>query len=916
MTKLHKVAELGQAMWLDFIRRSFITSGELRALVDDGLRGVTSNPSIFEKAIAGSSDYDEDLRSLVNEGRTVDEIYEALVLDDIRMAADVLRTVFDATEGCDGYVSLEVSPALARDTAATVAEARRLFATLERPNVMIKVPATPEGIPAIRTLIGDGINVNATLMFSLDDYDAVAEAYLSGMEKLDERGGDISKVASVASFFVSRVDGVVDPQLDAAGGKALLGKIAVANAKLAYARFLETFAGERWEHLSAKGARVQRPLWASTSIKNPGYSDVLYVDELIGPHTVNTLPPQTLNAFLEHGVAGVTLDKNLEEAQAQIAKLASLHIDLDAVTQKLQDDGVDAFANSFESLLSSIAEKRERLLAGPMHSTAQLGAYQAEVDTAQARMAQDEIMSRIWARDYTVWQPSPTEIENRLAWLHAPEAMLEKVPQLVRLAEQVRDDGYTQALLLGMGGSSLAPEVYRRTLGVSDGYLDLSVLDSTDPVAVLTQLRRLDLARTLFVVATKSGSTVETLSFFKYFFNQVLDVVGAAETGEHFVAVTDPGSKLVELARRHRFRATFLNDPSIGGRFSALSHFGLVNAAMLGADLQLLLERSLEARAVCASSVAEGKNLGAWLGTIMGVLANQGRDKLTMVTSPSIASFGNWVEQLVAESTGKQGKGILPVVGEPLAGPPAYGDDRLFVTLELAGEAVDQHALSALEKAGYPVVRLHLRDLYDVGHQMFLWEMATAVAGHHLGIHPFNQPNVESAKVLSREAVAAYTETGELPPSESEPPSAKALLAFLDWARRGDYVALQAYITPSPETSAALQSLRVRLRDSTGLATTLGYGPRFLHSTGQLHKGDAGNGLFIQLTADDTQDASIPDEAGTPQSTMTFGVLKEAQAQGDYRALKEAGRRVVRFHCGEDAVAALIALSDAVARSS
>jgi len=405
MTKLKELANLGQAIWLDYIRHTFITSGDLQALVDDGLRGVTSNPSIFEKAIAGSSDYDQDLHRLVDEGRSVEEIYETLTLDDIRQAADVLRPLYDATDGRDGYVSLEVSPTLAHDTAGTVEEARRLFKALDRPNVMIKVPATAEGIPAIERLIGAGINVNVTLMFSLDHYEAVSKAYLAGLEKLMAAGGDLSKVASVASFFVSRVDRVVDPQLEKAGNTKLQGKIAVANAKLAYARFREVFSGPRWERLAGEGARVQRPLWASTSTKNPLYSDVLYVDHLIGPDTVNTVPPHTLKAFRDHGTVAVTVDKDVDQARAQVARLAELGIDLDAITQKLQDDGVASFAKSFEALMASIVQKRERLLAGWQHSSANLGTYQGAVDTALAQMAEQKIMARIWAHDHTVWKP-------------------------------------------------------------------------------------------------------------------------------------------------------------------------------------------------------------------------------------------------------------------------------------------------------------------------------------------------------------------------------------------------------------------------------------------------------------------------------------------------------------------------------
>jgi len=916
MTKLNELAELGQAVWLDYIRRSFITSGDLQALIDEGLRGVTSNPTIFEKVIAGSTDYDQDLQRLVAEGRSVKEIYETLALDDIGRAADLLRPVYERTGGADGYVSLEVNPALAHDTAGTVAEARRLFAMLDRLNVMIKVPATCAGIPAIETLIGKGINVNVTLIFSLAQYESVAQAYLAGLEKLSMADGDLSTVASVASFFVSRVDSAVDSALSETGdvGTSLQGKIAIANAKMAYARFREIFTGDRWDCLAAQGARVQRPLWASTSTKNPLYPDTLYVDNLIGAHTVNTVPPATLNFFRDHGWVAPTLEAGLDEARAQQAHLGELGVDLDVITQKLQDDGVAAFAKSFDSLMASIAQKRDQLLAGWQHQEAILGAYEGAVEAALAEMVRDRVLHRIWEHDHTVWKPDPTEITNRLGWLHTVEAMLDNVACLEALADDVRAVGYTDALLLGMGGSSLAPEVFRKTFGVRDGYLDLTVLDSTDPAAVWAQAERLDLSRTLFIVATKSGGTVETLSFFKFFYNRVADALGVKEAGQHFIAITDPGSKLADLAQDYDFRATFLNDPNIGGRYSALSYFGLVPAALIGLDLETLLDRALTMACNCeaCNCPVDSDNNGGRLGAIMGELAKAGRDKITFVTSPQMASFGDWVEQLIAESTGKEGRGILPVVGEPLGPPAVYGDDRLFVYLRLDGDETHDATVAALEGAGHPVVRLHLRDLYDLGGQFFLWEMATAVAGHRLRINPFDQPNVEAAKALARRMVAEYTEKGALPGGESAPLTAQALNEFLAQARPGDYVTLQAYVQPTAETDAALLVLRARLRDRFKLATTVGYGPRFLHSTGQLHKGDAGRGLFIQFTADDPRDAPIPDEAGSPDSAMSFGVLKAAQALGDQQALLVAGRRVIRFHLGGDVVSGLKQLAEAL----
>ncbi|HSG18659.1 MAG TPA: bifunctional transaldolase/phosoglucose isomerase [Anaerolineae bacterium] len=905
MNKIHRLAGLGQSIWLDYIRRAFIESGELQELINDGVSGVTSNPAIFAAAIAGSEDYDAALRDLGAAGLPAIHIYEALAVEDIQAAADALRPVFERTAGDDGYVSLEVSPELADDTESTVEEARRLYALVDRPNLMIKVPATPAGVAAIKTLIGEGINVNVTLMFSLAHYDAVAEAYISGLEQLVANGGDPSQVASVASFFLSRIDSAVDAKLAALGDElasTLAGKAAIANAKVTYERFRQTFKGSRWENLTRRGGRVQRVLWASTSTKDANYPDTMYVDELIGPDTVNTLPPATLAAFLDHGKPAVTVTDKLAEAEAQLAQLAGLGIDLDAITERLQREGVAKFARPFEALLETIAGKVAQLQQASSPFEAALGDYQPAVDKALFQIKEQEIMRRIWVHDHTVWAEDPNEVSNRLGWLHSPEIMSDSIERIQALLKSVREEGYTHALVLGMGGSSLAPDVFSKAFGHDHDGLTLHVLDSTDPGAVLHFADSLDPATTLFMVSTKSGGTVETLSFFKVFYNLTAERVGRKVAGDHFVAVTDRGSRLHKLADRHHFREIFLNDPNIGGRYAALSFFGLAPAGLAGIDLSLLLSRAqiMACNSESCNDVIDGDNLGGRLGAIMGVLAKAGRDKITLISSPGLANFGDWIEQLIAESTGKEGKGILPIVGEPVGSPEVYGDDRLFFYLRLDGDTTHDDAVAALESAGQPLVTLRLKDRYDMGGQFFLWEMATAVAGHILGIQPFDQPNVESAKVLARAMVTSYEQDGRLPAGDTKALSVEALATFLAQAQSGDYISLQAYIQPTPDSEAALRALQLELRDRTHLATTMGYGPRFLHSTGQLHKGDGGNGLFVQFVSEAKQDVAIPDEAGEMTSVISFGVLKTAQALGDAQALREANRRVIVFDLGQN----------------
>jgi transaldolase/glucose-6-phosphate isomerase len=739
-----------------------LKNGKFEELIAAGILGVTSNPTIFDKAISGSDDYDSSLRDFIAAGFDLDTIYEKLVLDDIGTAADHLRGVFDDTNGLDGYVSVEVRPTLANDTQRTIEEARRLFNTLDRPNIMIKVPATPQGIPAIETLISEGININVTLMFSLKHYESVANAYLAGLERRAASGEDINHIASVASFFVSRVDTLVDKALEEVGNTSLKGQIAIANSKAAYMRFRQIFSGERWDKLAAAGAQVQRPLWASTGTKNPDYSDTVYIDSLIGPDTVNTVPPDTLDAFLDHGQVEPTLDTGLDLALNQMEELSDLGIDLDAVTEKLQEDGVFSFAASFTSLMENLSEKCERLGADPVFLSANLGEYQSAVDQALQEMSSQQVIERIWKHDHTLWKPEPDEIDNRLGWLHIVETSRKSLPELAELVAVLQGDGFTQALLLGMGGSSLAPEVFRKIFGVQDGYLDLAVLDTTDPDAIAAQANKLDLAKTVFIVSTKSSGTVETLSLFKYFYNQVSAEVGAEQAGSHFIAITDAGSQLDQIASRYNFRQTFRNNPNIGGRYSALSFFGLVPAAIIGVDLERLITNAAKMVLNSKAPAAES-NLAAQLGAILGELAKTGRDKVTFVSSPEIASLGDWIEQLLAESTGKEGKGILPVVGEQLSDPKVYGSDRLFVYLTLSGDSPQDALVAELENAGHPLVKIQLNDLDDLGGQFFLWELGTAVAGHLLEINPFDQPNVESAKILAREMVSAYQQSGELP---------------------------------------------------------------------------------------------------------------------------------------------------------
>jgi glucose-6-phosphate isomerase len=544
-----------------------------------------------------------------------------------------------------------------------------------------------------------------------------------------------------------------------------------------------------------------------------------------------------------------------------------------------------------------------------------LGPYRAAVENALRGMTAGRVVERIHELDHTVWKMDPKEITNRLGWLASPFEMRTRLDELRSFARQTRKAGYMDALLLGMGGSSLAPEVFARTFGAKAGHPDLDVLDSTDPAAVQAASSRIDPSSTLFIVSTKSGTTVETLSFFAYLYRLLAEALGPDRAGEHFIAVTDPGTTLNDTARRCRFRRVFAGEPTIGGRFSALSVFGLLPAALLGVDLEALLDRAIEQARNCRIPDASlnSRNRAAALGAALGVLALAGRDKLTFFISEAVGSFGDWVEQLVAESTGKEGKGILPVVGEAPGGIDVYGPDRVFVSLSLKDRPPAAPDLGRLVDAGHPVVRIFIDDLYDLGGLFYLWEFATAVAGHVMGINPFDQPDVEAAKAHARAASEEYRRTGRLDAGrasivddglevhgETRARGLKdALRAFLLQAGEGSYLAVQAYLNPTAEVRDALDRLRTLVRDRCRIAVTVGFGPRYLHSTGQLHKGDSGKGLFLQITSEDLVDIPIPDDPLDGGSSMSFGVLKKTQWMGDAMALASAGRRVMRLHITE-----------------
>jgi transaldolase/glucose-6-phosphate isomerase len=897
--RLAALTAAGTSIWLDQIGRQLIESGELRRLVEeDSLRGVTSNPTIFNAAILGAPDYDDQLGECARAGKSTRDIFQEMAIKDIQDGCDVLRSVYDETGGYDGYVSLEVDPDIAFDTDKTMEQARDYWGRVDRPNLMIKIPGTDAGVPAIEEMIYEGLNINVTLLFAVAAYERVAEAFIRGLERrLDE--GKTVDMQSVASFFVSRVDTEVDKRLENMSPRApdeLMGKAGLANARMAYRRFKEIFHGERFARLREAGASVQRPLWASTGVKNPKYSDTMYVDGLVGPETVNTMPMATLLAAADHAhVEGTTADL---DPSSDLKALADAGIDLDDVTDKLLRDGVDKFVEPMEKLLEGIDEKREAIV------TSRPPTIQAQIpDDLEPRIAErvkramvEDVAHRIWKKDDTLWGPAgQAEVSNRLGWLTIADTMLDGIDDLEAFAAEIRDEGFTDVVLLGMGGSSLAPEVIRQSFGDQAGWPSLHVLDSTDAGAIRTVENRVTLDKTLFLVSTKSGGTIETLSLFKHFWS-------LRSEGRQFVAITDPRSGLADLASEHGFRRTFLNDPDIGGRYSALSYFGLVPAALMGADVRGLLDRAGVAEQNCLTFDSSNTNSGLWLGLAWGELALAGRDKLTYVVDPPLQSFGLWVEQLIAESTGKHGKGIVPVVGEPLGEPDSYGDDRTFLYLRHVDQpdADTDAKVDALAKAGHPVIIRTIHGPTDLGRLFFFAEFAIAVVGWVLEINPFDQPNVQEAK----DATSRVLKEGGQDQPDADDDALRALLGGLG---APGYLATMGYLEPSAEVDAAVSDLRAAVRDATNSATTFGYGPRFLHSTGQLHKGGPPTGRFLQLVHDADQDVDVPD------AEYGFTRLKHAQAIGDLETLRAHDLPAERVTLsGADAAAGVRDLADRI----
>ena len=913
MNRSESLKQAGQSVWYDNIERGMLIDGEMARMIKAGeVYGVTSNPSIFEKSISSSAAYDDTLQSMAWAGLSKDQIYLELVREDIQAAADLFKPVYEATNGLDGMVSVEINPLLANDTEKSIEDGRALWAQMNRKNVMIKVPATKAGLPVIETLISEGINVNATLIFSIPRYIEVMEAYLAGLEKRVESDLPIDRVVSVASFFVSRIDTLVDSRLQefvdanpqtANQVSTLTGKIAVDNARLAYQEFLKFFASDRFENLKQYGAQVQRPLWASTGTKNKAYSDTLYVDELVAADSVNTIPPATLTAFLDHGDTEARIQQDLQRATDNFNLLPELGFDFLRIAQELEDKGVDQFMQAYTSLLETIEIKRAFFKA----ELADLG----DPVRAAVKKAADEVyLGSLFEHEPSFWTKDETghdEIRNRLGWLSLPGQQFSIVEELNAFRDKLLSDGFEYAFVLGMGGSSLAPEVMSQAIApMSEKGLKLQIIDTTSPDEIAFRLRGIDLKKTLFIVSSKSGGTSETTSAFKYFWAE-LEKIDPENVGQHFVAITDPNTSLQDLAYRKGFRKIFNARPDVGGRYSVFTHFGLVPAAVMGIVLHKLLGQGNASDLQSRKNVPYPANPNLMLGLVLGEAAKHGKDKLSFIAEGFAGSLVPWLEQLIAESSGKEGKGILPIENEPILYGQSYPEDRIFIYLKTDG--TKSELVEKLKQDGHVVLTIAVPEPYALAKEFYRWEYATVIACAVLQVNAFDQPNVQLSKTIAKDVITSYQKSGKLEDGEpiwendeavvfgfrneealKETDLKSLLLAYARGVPEKGYVVLSGFIPRLEENFKFLQALREQVLNSVNKATTLGFGPRFLHSTGQLHKGGQPGGLFFHFTKDAELDFEIPGEG------MSFGTLQRAQALGDLQALVQKERHALRIH--------------------
>ena len=900
-----RLYESGQSVWLDNIQRGSIKNGKLAKDIERGLiRGITSSPSIFRKAITDSKDYENALTPMALANIDAEDIFTQLMVEDIRNAADQFRNLYIHSMGNDGFVSLEISPLYAHDPERTLSQAKSIWKAVNRPNLMIKIPAAKEIIPVITELTALGINLNLTLLFSPVRYEEAAAAYIAGLRQRLEKGEAIDKIRSVASVFISRVDSKVDSMLAEKGisSRNLQGKTAIRNAQRIYNRSLKIFDDENFGEIRNRGGKAQRVLWASTSTKNPLFKPTYYVDSLIGENTVISVPPSTLDALLKSCETKPSLPVSEEEIETFFSALQNAGVDIDEVYNQLETEGIAAFVKDYNDTLFSIRSRCEEIRG----NMAQL---QNSIEESYQNFDRDSVMRRIFSKDPTVWTyntQSYPEIRSRLGWLDTYKNTEAAIPEYVSLRNEIKKEGISKILLIATGGCALAPEVIAN---VFDGETDikLNVIDSTDPLEVAEAQKKHDPRTTLFIVAGKSGISVEVRALMSYFYTKAEEIL-KDKAGSHFIAITDSGSGLEKTAAELGFRQVFHSDISSGGRFSALTAFGILPSILLGLDHQKISPKVSEMMKYCSPSLPVHRNEGAALGTFVGTAALLGKNKLTIITDPEFRFFSPWLEQLIAESTGKEEKGIVPVILEPAPEKLDYANDRAFVYINRDNSCSEQ--IQKIRKQGHPVFEIDVDNNYDLFGEFYRWEIAVSVACSILYVNPFDQPDVINGKNCTAAQINEYHQNGTL--HEPEPiwkdeqveiwstddlgdlsnctGYNEIITRFIANAQSGkDYIAVNAYLPQNAETGIWLQQLRSTILKCTNCATLIGFGPRFLHSTDQLYKGGIENGYFIQIVADHRDDIGIPNE------NMGFKILERAQSLGDIESLASYGRHVIRI---------------------
>ena len=937
----------GQGIWLRGLRRLLAEADSLAELLASyGVSGIETDLLLLTGAVARGPEYHDSLVNWAN-GEPVARPAEALLIEEAAIGARLLGPVYEETEGRDGYVSVDVDPSLAHDAEAMSMAIRRLCTAIDEPNVIPRLPATDSGCAVFETLTADGCSVHIGPVFSVAAVERVTAAFVRGARRFPDGAEQPGRLASVISFGLASLDEAVDELLrasiraadqDTSGAESLLGSSATAIAKVACRRQRDLLDNDLPDSLRGSGPRALRLMWTDLATGDPRCRRLRYVERLVGPDTVAAMSLGLMRDFADAGVVDPTLGQRVDEAEEIIGEVEALGFDLDAVGAELEERRIERHKQHYGELddvilaaIGAVGEDEgragEMVAGGAPWSASELEVPSALIETEHI---DGRLPTRLWQKDSSLWSDDPATREligNRLGWLDLIESTPPVSGSARSFVEQIEEGDVDDVVLLGMGGSILCAEACRQVFGI-DG---VWIVDSTIPARVAAVAAAVDPARTLVVVASKSGTTTEVQALLDFFYARATPMLG--RPGHRFVAITDPGTPLEQVAHERGFRRLWLAPTDVGGRFSALSVFGTLPMELMGIDSVAIHASARRMAASCAAGTNATVNPGTRLGAALFNAHESGRDKLTFSCSPSLAAFGRWVEQLVAESTGKEGIGLVPIVDEPPGEADQYGDDRVFISLELAGEEVPEHDewLGALRAEGHPVMRFVLDDRYQIGAEFVRWQIAVATAGSLMGINPFDEPDVQASKDRTTTILAAY-ETGT-PMSERAPVAMDTgwtvfadlgrdeelaerqigdgldswLSAHLGRARVPDYVALQAFVAREPRTRRALQEIRRLLRERRGVASTLGWGPEFLHSTGQLHKGGPDHGVFLQITADDAEDVEVP---GTGYS---FGRLARAQSLGDLAALEERGRRVLRVHLSEAASGAE-ALLEAVDR--